>query len=69
MSNHKPTHRASVNLGTQDKPRYREIGALWAHKDGKGFNFTFDLIPVNGGPVIFREIETKDEQAAEGDAR
>lgn len=69
MSNSKPTHRASVNLGTKDKPRYREIGAAWSHPDGKGFNLSLDLIPTDRTTIILRQIEAKDEQADEGSAR
>ena len=69
MSHSKPTHRASVNLGTKDKPRYREIGAAWPHQDGKGFNLSLDLIPTERSTIILRFIEARDEQAEEGGAR
>lgn len=54
-----PTHRAYCVEGEGAKANWREIGALWAHRDGKGFSFKLDLIPVNGGDIVIRQNEPK----------
>jgi len=54
-----PTHRAYCIQGEGEKASWREIGALWAHKDSKGFSFKLDMIPVNGGDIVIRMIEPK----------
>ena len=41
-----PTHRAyAVTQGKNKKSFWREIGAAWAHEDGKGFSLKLDFIP------------------------
>ncbi len=42
---------------------WTQVGALWPHKDGKGFNLKLKLQPVDGKLTI-REYEPKSEQAA-----
>ena len=37
-----------------------EIGAAWAHQDGKGFNVKLDYLPLNGAEIVIREPKTKD---------
>ncbi len=68
-NNRKPTHRASVNLGTNERPFFTEIGAAWVHKDGKGLNLMLDLIPTKRQAIILRQIEAKPaaEDATETD--
>ena len=55
----KPTHRAYAVKGNGDKSHWTEIGALWAHKDGKGFNLKLDLLPIDGSDIAIRLIEPK----------
>lgn len=67
MSNSKkPSHIAYVTreFGDNGKTstRYFEIGAVWPHKDGKGFNLVLDAIPV-GGKIVIRANEPKAAQA------
>ncbi len=62
MSNSKqPTLRAYAILGTNDKSVWREIGALWPHKDGKGFNLKLDLVPTGGQEIVLREDTPKED--------
>ena len=66
MSEHsnKPTHRVYAVKSNDDKSRWTEIGALWPHKDGKGFSLKLDLIPIDGSDLSIRLNETKDQTEA-----
>ena len=59
QQSNKPTHRAYAVKGNGDKSHWREIGALWAHKDDKGFSLKLDLIPNDGSDIAIRLIEPK----------
>lgn len=55
--NKKPTHRAYVvkqfkDKDGEDKSRWLEIGSVWAHRDGKGFDVNLEALPVEGRIVI-----------------
>ena len=68
MSNRKPTHRAfSVRnyegKDGQGKAHWTDIGAVWTHKDGKGFDLTLLLFPLDGR-IVIRLDEPKPEDAA-----
>lgn len=55
-SNKKPTHRAYVvkkfGKAGEEKSRWLQIGSVWTHKDGKGFEVTLDALPADGRIVI-----------------
>ena len=58
----RPTHRVyAVTKGKGDKSYWNDIGAVWAHQDGKGFNVKLDYLPLNGAEIVIRE--PKAEQA------
>jgi hypothetical protein len=58
----RPTHRVyAVKKAEGGKSRWSEIGAAWAHQDGKGFNVKLDYLPLNGAEIVIRE--PKAEQA------
>jgi len=61
----KPTHRIYIVTGEGDKAIWRELGAAWPNKDGKGFNIECTAIPL-AGHLVMREIKTKtdDRQGA-----
>jgi hypothetical protein len=61
----RPTHRvyAVTRKGGDDKGRWHQIGALWPHKDGKGFNMKLDLLPTGAAELVIR---TADEATSEG---
>lgn len=67
-----PSHRvfAVTERGKHKKPMWREIGAAWAHEDGKGFSMKLDFLPLNDADIVMRLDEPKTDQAeqAEGDA-
>jgi hypothetical protein len=62
----KPTHIAYVVSDPKDgeeKGYWREIGAVWPHKNGKGFDLVvYDQLSVSGRIVC---TERKDKPAAE----
>ena len=39
---------------------WTKVGAAWAHKDGKGFDITLDMIPYNGR-LKLREPRDKED--------
>jgi len=63
------TAYAVIEYGEGDtkKAKWREIGAAWPHKDGKGFDVVLEALPVSGR-VTLRQPEEKKAQADEGAA-
>jgi hypothetical protein len=53
-----PTHRLYNVTGTGKSASWREIGAAWANKDGKGFSLSCDAIPL-AGRIVMRAITEK----------
>ena len=56
-SNKKPTHRAYIvktfkGKDGEEKSRWLDIGSVWTHKDGKGFDVNLDALPTDGWVVI-----------------
>ena len=56
-SNKKPTHRAYVvktlkGKDGEEKSHWLDIGSVWTHKDGKGFDVNLDALPTDGRVVI-----------------
>jgi hypothetical protein len=67
MSNSKPSHRAYVvsqaKPGTDQKGFWHEVGVVWPHKSGKGFDVVIhEGISVNGRIVC---TEPKKDEATE----
>jgi len=63
----KPTHIAYVvadaKEGKDKKSMWREVGAVWPHKNGKGFDVVvYDQVAISGRIVC---TERKDKPAAE----
>ena len=51
--------------GSDKKPVWREIGAIWPHKNGAGFDLALiDQISVSGRIVCSERKETLSGQAA-----
>jgi hypothetical protein len=63
---HRPTHRVyAVTKKEGDAPaRWTEIGAVWPHSDGKGFNLKLDYLPLNGAELVIREPKPKAEEGS-----
>ena len=62
----RPTHRVYAVRKAGGKGHWSEIGAAWAHQDGKGFNVKLDYLPLNGAEIVIREPKAK---GAEGGAQ
>jgi len=60
----KPSHRLFCVVGDGDEANWTEIGALWPHKDGKGFTGDLKAVPIKGRLVI--RMITEREEAAGG---
>lgn len=56
----KPTHRIYIVTGEGDKAIWRELGAAWPNKDGKGYNIECTAIPLQGH-LVMREIKAKSD--------
>jgi hypothetical protein len=64
-----PTHRAYFVKGKADAAKWLELGAVWEHNDGKGFDVVLDRMPLEGDPdytgrITLRKIEPKKEPGA-----
>lgn len=59
----RPTHRIYVVTPGKDeksKGQWDEIGAAWAHKDGKGFSLKLKLVPRDPhAELVIREAKAK----------
>ncbi len=59
-----PTHRIySVSRVSEAKAKWQEIGAVWPHKDGNGFNLQFAARPLEGAAIILRTVKAKNRGA------
>ena len=57
----KPTHTAYVVTGKGEAARWHDVGAVWVHKDGSGFDLTiYEGISISGR-VVCRERKAKPE--------
>lgn len=66
-SNNKPTHRAYTVKNFkdgkgEDRSRWLEIGTVFPHSDGEGFDVVLEAVPVDGR-VIIRRPKAKEETA------
>jgi len=55
--NKKPTHRALIaktyaDKEGKEKTRWIDVGSVWTHRDGKGFEVSLDALPTDGRLVI-----------------
>jgi hypothetical protein len=67
MSN-RPTHTAYVvsdpKEGSDRKPIWHEVGAIWPHKNGKGFDLVIPAGISVGGRIVCTERKEPQEQPA-----
>lgn len=55
-----PSHRIyAVSANAGKKSAWQEIGAVWPHKDGKGFNLQFAARPLEGAAIVLRAVMPK----------
>ncbi|MFM9942977.1 MAG: hypothetical protein ACKVP7_26200 [Hyphomicrobiaceae bacterium] len=59
-----PTHIAYQvrEAGEGQKSYFNRIGAVWAHKDGEGFNLQLDSLPVDGR-ITVRSVQERLQEA------
>lgn len=50
----RPTHRLSRVTEVEGKKSYEEVGALWPHRDGKGFSLKIKATLQTGDNLIVR---------------
>jgi hypothetical protein len=58
-----------VTEGKDDKGFWTEIGAAWAHSDGKGFNLKLNLLPLGDAQIVLREPRTEADSEIPGGAK
>ena len=61
----RPTHRVFAVTKGREKKRWQEIGAAWAHSDGKGFNLKLDYLPLNGAETVLRVADAAETATAD----
>lgn len=65
----KPTHIAYVvsepKEGSDRKPSWRSVGAVWQHKSGNGFDIVIHHQLAVSGRIVCREAKEKTDQATE----
>lgn len=59
----KPTDRAYAVTKRGEKSYWKEIGAVWAHRDGKGFSLALDCLPLNDAEIVIREPIPEEAQS------
>ena len=57
----RPTHRAYFITGEGETKQWHELGAIWAHQDGKGFNLVPHVLPAPGQTIVIRENKPADD--------
>ena len=62
----RPSHRVYHEVKGKDGKTVRthELGAIWPHRDGKGYNLKLDYLPVGGGWLTIRAIEDEQQEGA-----
>jgi hypothetical protein len=48
-----------TNRGEGKKSKWREIGVVFGHKDGKGYDILIDVVPLSG-KITLRAPEAKE---------
>lgn len=62
----RPTHRAYFISGEGDNKQWIELGPVWAHKDGEGFNLLPNVLPAPGQTIVVRSIKAADSAVKGG---
>lgn len=50
--------------GSKADSLWTQVGAMWPHKNGEGWNMQLDLLPVSSGKLIIRVNKPKDASKA-----
>jgi hypothetical protein len=62
----RPSHHLYVVQGDGENAIWTEIGALWRHADGNGFNLDLRALPITGDKVRTVIRARKEKPKAEG---
>jgi hypothetical protein len=60
-TSNRPTHKLYAVTKSKTpggKGFWQEVGAVWPHEDGKGFNLKMDFMPLIGQELVIRELST-----------
>ena len=57
------TASTACRTNGERKSAWQEIGAVWPHKDGKGFNLQFAARPLEGAAIVLRAVIAEEEAA------
>jgi hypothetical protein len=49
-----------------EKSYWNKVGAVWAHKDGKGYTLQLETCPINGRIVLLTPLDDDRQQEGEG---
>lgn len=63
-TSNRPSHVVSIVDGEGENATWTEIGALWPHKDGNGFNLNLIAVPVTGRLVIRIRKDKSEKEGA-----
>ncbi len=55
----RPTHHAFVIDGEGDEATWTEVGAVWQHKDGLGFNIQITPGIAVTGRLVLRPVKAR----------
>jgi hypothetical protein len=64
-STNTPSHRVYAVTKNGQQSYWREIGAVWPHGDGEGFNLKLDYLPLNGAEIVIRKPKTEEADVGE----
>ncbi len=62
----RPSHTVYMVEGEGDDAIWTPIGALWPHRDGKGFNVSLKVIPLAGRLSIRERTANTDAEESAG---
>jgi hypothetical protein len=63
----RPSHVLWMVEGEGDNATWTELGALWAHAKGDGFNLSLKVLPnVPGARLVITRRKDKQQPATEG---
>ena len=64
---HTPTsilyHGRNTSKDKDGKKIWTRIGAVWPNKSGKGFNLTWDYLPLRDGLTVMLPFDTQQSDA------
>jgi len=56
----RPSHKVYAVSKSGERSYWLEIGAVWSHNDGEGFNMKLDMLPLNGAEIVIRRPKAEE---------